>query len=311
MAINLQRRDMISTTDLGKDEVGEILRLSDAMLGRLRSGRIPQALRGKILATLFFEPSTRTRLSFTSAMLRLGGQVLGFSGAEETSVKKGESLEDTIRMADSYADIIVIRHPEQGSGRIAADVAKNPVINGGDGPNQHPTQGLMDLFTIMKEKGLKDVSVALCGDLRYGRTTHSLIYLLAMYGLGISLVSPEPLGMPAEIVKDVRERYGSEISYFKRMEDVVGDVDVLYVTRIQRERFLDIREYGRLEGSYRVDRKLLEKAKKGLIVMHPLPRVNEISTEVDDTPFAKYFDHAAYGVPVRMAILSLLLGKAE
>ncbi len=307
--MGMETRNILSTVDLPKGDVDEVLRQSEAMLGYLHDGKVPPLLDSKILASLFFEPSTRTRLSFTSAMLRLGGSVLGFSGIEGTSMKKGESLEDTVRMVDSYSDIIVIRHPEVGSSARAAKVAKNPVISGGDGPNQHPTQGLMDLFTIKKEKGLKDVNVALCGDLRYGRTTHSLIYLLAMYGLGINLVSPPSLKMPDEIVNEIRKNNGCEIKEFRALEDVVHDVDVLYVTRIQRERFLNISEYGKLEGSYRVDRKLLENAKEGMIIMHPLPRVNEISTEVDSTPFAKYFDHAAYGVPVRMALLALLLGK--
>ncbi len=307
--MGIKSKDIITTVDLPKPDVDEILKQSEAMLLFLKDSRVPRLLKGKILATMFFEPSTRTRLSFTSAMLRLGGSVLGFSSAEGTSVKKGESLEDTVRMVDSYSDIIVMRHPEIGSSAIAAKIAESPVICGGDGPNHHPTQGLMDLFTIKQEKGLKNVNVALCGDLKFGRTTHSLIYLLAMYGLGINLVSPASLRMPAGIVKEVKEKNGCEIKEYRSMAEVVSDVDVLYVTRIQKERFLNISDYGKLEGSYRVDKKLLEKAKKGLIVMHPLPRVNEISTEVDDTPFAKYFDHAAYGVPVRMAILSLLLGK--
>jgi len=305
----LKSKDIISTVDLPKEDVDEILNKSEVMLQYIKSKKIPELLKGYILATLFFEPSTRTRLSFTSAMQRLGGSVLGFSSEEGTSIQKGESMEDTVRMADSYSDVIVIRHPEIGSGKRAADVAKNPMISGGDGSNQHPTQGLMDLFTIKKEKGLKDVNVALCGDLKYGRTTHSLIYLLAMYGIGINLVSPQSLRMPPEIVKYIKKTYGSEVKEFRGMEEVVSDVDVLYVTRIQKERFLNISEYGKLQGSYRVDKKLLKKAKEGLIVMHPLPRISEISPEVDSTPFAKYFDHAAYGVPVRMALLSLLLGK--
>ena len=305
----IKSKDIITTVDLPKGDVDEILRQSEVMLDYLKSGKVPELLKGDILATLFFEPSTRTRLSFTSAMLRLGGSVLGFSSEEGTSVKKGESLEDTVRMADSYSDVIVIRHPETGSAKRAAHVARKPVINGGDGPDHHPTQGLMDLFTIKREKGLRNVNVALCGDLRYGWTTHSLIYLLAMYGLGINLVSPPSLRMPDEIISDVKKAYGAEIKEFRTLQEVVTEVDVLYVTRIQKERFLDISDYGNLEGSYRVDKKLLKKAKEGLIVMHPLPRVNEISTEVDSTPFAKYFDHAAYGVPVRMALLSLLLGK--
>jgi len=305
----IKARDIISTAEMDKDDVDEILEKSDVMLSHLKSGDVPQILKGKILATIFFEPSTRTRLSFTSAMQRLGGSVLGFSSTEGTSVKKGESFEDTVRMVDSYSDIIVIRHPEPHSSRIAAQIARNPVINGGDGANHHPTQGLMDLFTIKKEKGLGDTRVALCGDLKFGRTTHSLIYLLGMYGLETTLVSPESLRMPKEIIRDVEKKFGVRMREEKRLDEAVKNVDVLYVTRIQKERFLDINDYGKLAGSYRVDLKLLEHAKKGMIVMHPLPRVSEIATEVDSTPFAKYFDHAAYGVPVRMALLSLLLGK--
>jgi len=260
---------------------------------------------------LFFEPSTRTRLSFESAMARLGGRVLGFSGTEGTSVQKGETLADTIRMVEAYSDAIVLRHPQEGAARLAAEFTDKPVINAGDGAGQHPTQTLLDLYTIWDEKGaFQGQNVTLVGDLRYGRTVHSLTYALAELGAHLTFVSPPTLEMPREILEHVKER-GLTFRVTNRLEDVVREADVLYVTRIQRERFPDPQEYEAVAGSYRIDEAVLRDAKRGLIIMHPLPRLAEIAPEVDRTKHAVYFKQASNAVPVRMALLDLILGGAE
>ncbi len=307
--MGLKSKDLISAADLTKVEVEDILREADLMLDRLKKGRPADLLKGKILATLFFEPSTRTRLSFESAMHRLGGSVIGFSGTEGTSVQKGEKLQDTVRNIENYAHCIVMRNSFEGSARLVAETVKIPVINGGDGANQHPSQALLDLFTIKKEKGrLAKLRVALCGDLRYGRTVHSLMYLLPMFGIELALVSPKSLRMPEYIIDDVRERFGVSPAFHDSLDDVISWADVLYVTRIQRERFTDPNEYEKVAGSYFVDKKLLERAKKDMVILHPLPRVDEIKPEVDSTPYAKYFGQTFYGVMIRMAILNLMMG---
>src|SRR5437870_2954527 len=273
--------------------------------------RRSRSLDGKILATLFFEPSTRTRLSFESAMARLGGRVLGFSGTEGTSVQKGETLADTIRMVEAYSDVIVLRHPQEGAARLAAEFTEKPVINAGDGAGQHPTQTLLDLYTIWDEKGaFQGQNVTLVGDLKYGRTVHSLTYALAELGAHLTFVSPPTLEMPREILEHVKER-GLTFRVTNRLEDVVREADVLYVTRIQRERFPDPQEYEAVAGSYRIDEAVLRDAKRGLIIMHPLPRLTEIAPEVDRTKHAVYFKQASNAVPVRMALLDLILGGAE
>ncbi|MCD6496665.1 MAG: aspartate carbamoyltransferase [Candidatus Aenigmarchaeota archaeon] len=306
--MKLRSKDLISAADLEKREVKAILEEAEHMLGTVRKGRQLKMLKGKILATLFFEPSTRTRLSFESAMTRLGGSVIGFSGTEGTSVRKGETLQDTVRNVENYADGIAMRHPLEGSARLAAQSVKIPVINGGDGANQHPTQALLDLFTIKQEKDLRNTRVALCGDLKYGRTVHSLMYLLPMFGTEISIVSPEVLGMPEHIMDEVEGRYGTRPEKQASLKEAVKWADVLYVTRIQRERFPDPNEYERVAGSYVVDSRLLSGAKKDMVILHPLPRVDEIKPEVDSTPYAKYFDQTFYGVVVRMALLNMLMG---
>lgn len=266
-------------------------------------------LHKSILSTLFFEPSTRTRLSFESAMHRLGGNVIGFADPTATSLKKGECLADTIRMADGYSDAIVVRHPQEGSSRLAAEFADAPVLNAGDGAGQHPTQCLLDLFTILTEK--KKISgnhVVLIGDLKYGRTVHSLAYALALFGAELTFVSPETLKMPMEVINECKE-FGIQLNSTAHLDRAIKDADVLYVTRIQRERFPDAEEYNRVVGSYKVDLELLKNAKQELIIMHPLPRVVEIDPAVDQTPHALYFKQAFNGVPVRMALLSLILGR--
>ena len=301
-------RDILSIRDLSRGDIEVVLKYARKMAPIAEGQKSSRSLEGKILATLFFEPSTRTRLSFHSAMIRLGGQVLGFSNVEGTSVQKGETLADTVRMVEGYADAIVLRHPHEGAARLAAEFTERPVINAGDGAGQHPTQTLQDLYTIWDEKGKIDgQGIALVGDLKYGRTVHSLAYALAGFGASLTLVSPPGLEMPWEIVDDVK-RAGTSVTTTHRLEDVIPAADVLYVTRIQRERFPDPQEYERVAGSYRVDLPLLREAKKDLIVLHPLPRVTEIDPAVDRTPHAKYFRQAFNAVPVRMALLEMVLG---
>ncbi len=304
----LKGKDIISIKDFSIDEINEILKVSEDFEPVARGEKKLDIMNGKVLALLFFEPSTRTRFSFECAMKRLGGETIGFESVESVSVSKGETLVDTVRVMEKYSDALVIRHPKEGSARLAAMFSDKPVINAGDGAGHHPTQTLLDLYTIKREKGrIRGIKVAIVGDLKYGRTVHSLAYALAEMGAEILLVSPVGLEMPLEIKKDIEEING-KISEFHSLEDVIGEADVLYVTRIQRERFPDPEEYLKVKGSYRVDLKLLERGKKGIIVMHPLPRVDEISPEVDSTEYAVYFKQTFYGVPVRMALLSMVLG---
>jgi aspartate carbamoyltransferase catalytic subunit len=267
-------------------------------------------LRGKILATLFFEASTRTRLSFESAMHKLGGSAIGFAEAEIASVKKGENLADTVRVVESYADVIALRHPLEGAARLAAEFSKVPIINGGSGAEEHPTQALLDLYTIKKEKGKIDgLKIALVGDLRYGRTVHSLAYALSLYDIELYLVSPETLKMRREVLQTIKEKI--EVTERTSLEKIVPLVDVLYVTRIQKERFPDLAEYAKVKGSYKIDLEALKEAKEDLIILHPLPRVDEIAAEVDNTPYARYFQQVWNGIVVRMALLALILGAVK
>jgi aspartate carbamoyltransferase catalytic subunit len=303
-------RDVISILDFSRGDLEKIFRVT---LRMERMGKRERPLlRGKLLAAAFFEPSTRTRLSFETAMHRLGGSVVGFSGAEGTSMAKGENLADTIRMLDSYADVIVMRHHIEGAAKLAAEVAEAPVINAGDGGRHHPTQAMVDLYTIWREIGRIDgLHVALTGDLRYGRAAASLIYGLTRFRpRKLSLISPPSL-KPRREVQDFLRSSRLEFSEGENLEDVIGDLDVLYVTRIQKERFPDPAEYEKVRGSYRIDMELLRRAKETLIVLHPLPKVGEIDLKVDESCFARYFQQAAYGVPVRMALLSLLLGAVR
>jgi len=306
--MNFKNRDIISIKDFSKEEIEYILDYAKRMIPYANAEKHTTLLNQYILAALFFEPSTRTRLSFESAMHRLGGNVIGFADPSGTSQKKGESLADTIRMADSYSDAIVIRHPQEGAARLAAEFSEVPVLNAGDGAGQHPTQCLLDLFTILTEKKkIKGNKVVLLGDLKYGRTVHSLAYALSLFKADLTFVSPETLKMPKEVINECKE-FGVEPVSTSNLEKAIKEADVLYVTRIQKERFPDAEEYNRVVGSYKVDNTLLQQAKEDLIVMHPLPRVVEINPEVDKTKHALYFKQAFNGLPVRMALLSLILG---
>jgi aspartate carbamoyltransferase catalytic subunit len=301
-------RHLTHVNDLTVQDMDRLLDAAERMLPASTGAAKPlDVARGKILATLFFEPSTRTRLSFESAMLRLGGSCISVAEAGSTSSQKGETLSDTVRMVASYSDIIVIRHPREGAARLAARASRVPVVNGGDGAGQHPTQTLTDLFTIRKAKGnIKDNVVAIAGDLKYGRTVHSLALALAMYGAEMIFVAPPSLQVPAETRASL-EAMGAKFRLASTLEEVVAETDVLYMTRIQKERFPDIDEYRKVQGVFQVTNKLIADGKKGIIVMHPLPRVGEIDQSVDETPAAKYFEQAAFGVPVRMALLAELL----
>ena len=309
-----ERRHIISTKDFSREEIDFILDRAQKLEPYARSGDSgpggPGLLKDKVVATLFFEPSTRTRLSFETAIKRLGGVTIGFDSAESTSVVKGETLSDTIRIIESYADAIVIRHPREGAARMASEISHVPVINAGDGAGHHPTQTLLDLYTMRKEcrKPIGDLNVALVGDLRYGRTVHSLAYALSLYKAKLSFVSPEPLRMPESIINYLRE-HGVELVETTRVEDGLDQADVLYMTRIQKERFPDPSEYLKVAGSYRITPETLADTRDDMIIMHPLPRVNEIDPGVDSTKHARYFQQAFYGVPIRMAVLSLVMGK--
>jgi aspartate carbamoyltransferase catalytic subunit len=309
--MNFKGAHIVSARELDREDIEHILDLAEDMIPIAKGDKSSSLMKGKIMATLFYEPSTRTRFSFHSAMLRLGGLFLGFSDPGGTSVKKGETLADTIRMASAYSDLIVLRHPQEGSARLASRFSSVPIINAGDGAGQHPTQTLLDLLTIRKETGkIEGRKVALVGDLKYGRTAHSLTYALAKFDADITFVAPPSLQMPSEVV-DLAQQMGARTERASSLEDVVGDADVIYVTRIQRERFPDAAEYQKVADVFKVNAELLEKAKKGAIVMHPLPRVHEIDTDVDETPFAAYFKQAFYGVPTRMALIGLVTGVLE
>lgn len=301
-------KHVISIHDFSVEEIVDVLDEAEELVAIARGEAVSDALKGKVLACIFFEPSTRTRLSFETAMHRLGGAVVGFAGTEATSVVKGETLADTIRMVSGYADAVVLRHPREGAAKLATEFSGVPILNAGDGAGQHPTQTMLDLFTIRTETGrLEDLNISLVGDLRYGRTVHSLAIALAKLGNTINLVSPEGLEMPGEVTSFLKNMGKLGVACHSP-EKVISQTDILYATRIQKERFPDPVEYKRVAGMYRVDPDLLSRGPQGLIVMHPLPRVNEITPEVDVMPQAKYFVQAFNGVPVRMALLSKVLG---
>ncbi|MFH2027870.1 MAG: aspartate carbamoyltransferase [Nanoarchaeota archaeon] len=300
-------RDIISIRDFSKSEILHILSVAKKLETKFDNN----LLKGKILASLFFEPSTRTRLSFYSAMQRLGGSTLGFASSASTSIKKGESLFDTIKMVEQYADAIVIRHPGEGAARVAADAASIPVINAGDGSNQHPTQTLLDLYTIQKTKGkLDNISIGFCGDLKFGRTVHSLAEALTMFGAEMHFIAPPELQMPEQYLEELKEKK-IKFKQTANLKNAVPNLDVLYMTRIQQERFADPLEYQKVKDVYKIGLDILDNAKKDLKIMHPLPRVEEIKTELDETPNAVYFQQAGNGVHVRKALLALVLGAEK
>ncbi len=313
--MSLKGRSLVSINDLTTAELKRIVDLAGKMaeaLGWDGGQRQPWRPLDAILATLFFEPSTRTRLSFEAAMLRLGGQVLGFADARVSSAAKGESLSDAARIVSAYCDIMVIRHPLAGSALVASRAASVPVINAGDGPREHPTQTLTDLFAIKRFKGRLDgLTVGLCGDLKYGRTVHSLAPTLARLGSRVVCIAPDSLQMPERVLAEVEAISGQRPELTDDLAAALPSLDVLYMTRIQRERFDSQEEYERVRGVYILTRELLQRAPEDMIVLHPLPRVDEIAPDVDEDPRAKYFEQAAGGVPVRMALISLLLGLEE
>jgi aspartate carbamoyltransferase catalytic subunit len=301
-------RDVISIQDFTKQEINHILQVSHNIEPQAKTGA--NTLKGKILATLFYEPSTRTRLSFEVAMQKLGGTTIGFAQTETTSTMKGENLADTIRTIENYADVIALRHNLEGAAKLAAEFSKKPVINSGTGAQEHPTQALIDLYTIQKEKQKIDtLKIALIGDLRYGRTVHSLAHALTNYNIELYLISPESLKMQKPIVDQIKNKI--PVTENPKLEDILPQIDVLYVTRIQKERFPDPAEYAKVKGAYRIDLKTLKNAKQDMIILHPLPRVDEISPEVDNTPQARYFQQVWNGLVVRMALLSLVLGAVQ
>ena len=301
-------RHIISISDFSRDEILHILATARELALRPR----PDLLAGRLMATLFFEPSTRTRLSFEAAMHKLGGRVIGFSDPGSSSAKKGESLADTIRMVEQYADAIVMRHPRDGAARLATEVSRVPVINGGDGANQHPTQTFLDLFTIASDfpqltGGGQPLTVAFAGDLKYGRTVHSLVTALAHFGARLLLASPRGLELPEHYAVEAR-RAGMQVETVASLQEAMDRCDVLYMTRLQEERFPDPLEFDHIKTSYRITRAMLASARPHLRILHPLPRVNEIAQDVDATVHARYFTQAGNGIPVRQALLALVLG---
>ncbi|MBQ1352404.1 MAG: aspartate carbamoyltransferase [Firmicutes bacterium] len=310
MVNNKDVRCVINITDLSVEELEKLMDLADDIIAD--PVKYSEICHGKKLATLFFEPSTRTRLSFESAMMELGGNVLGFSSADSSSAAKGESVSDTIRTVGCYADIIAMRHPKEGAPTVASVKTTVPIINAGDGGHYHPTQTLTDLLTIRRERGaIKDFTIGLCGDLQFGRTVHSLIYALLRYdNIKYVLISPEELKVP-DYVRDELNEAGVEWKEVERMEDVMPELDILYMTRVQRERFFNEEDYIRLKDSYILDMDKLKTAKPDLSILHPLPRVNEISVTVDDDPRACYFRQVLNGKYIRMALILTLLGLAQ
>ena len=297
-------KSVISIHDFTKEEILHILDVAQYF----EKNKSQNILQGKVVASLFFEPSTRTRLSFETAANRLGARVIGFSDAGNTSVSKGETLKDTIKMVSNYVDLIVMRHPLEGSSRYASEVASVPVVNAGDGANQHPSQTLLDLYTIKQtQKRIDNISINMVGDLKYGRTVHSLLQALSHFSPKFTFTAPDELSMPEEYKEFLREK-GIPYTETTDLNNSINDVDILYITRVQQERFLDPMEYEKVKNIYRLTADMLTGAKPNMKILHPLPRVNEISQDVDDTPFAYYFKQAENGMYIRMAIIAYLLG---
>lgn len=303
-------KDVLSVKQFSKDDLEYIFGVAHEMREMVARVGAFDLLKGKILANLFYEPSTRTSSSFKAAMERLGGTTIPINEVKYSSVSKGETLPDTVRTLECYADVIVLRHPEVGASALAAKYVKKPIINAGDGTGEHPTQALLDMFTILEELGqVNGIAVTMLGDLKYGRTVHSLSRLLSIYGVKLNYVSPDILQMPEEIVSELDAK-GIQQRVCKTLEEVLPETDVLYVTRVQRERFERVEDYDLVKDQFVVNPEILKLAKEKMIIMHPLPRVNEITMEVDDDPRAAYFRQMEYGLYVRMALLAMVLGKA-
>jgi aspartate carbamoyltransferase catalytic subunit len=300
-------RDIVSIKDFAKDDLEFVFDATDS-ISRLKHNQRGELGKGRTLGYIFYEPSTRTRMSFEAAMASLGGSSIGISDLKSSSVEKGESLADTIRVIDLYSDVIVLRHPLDGSSRFAAELSQNPIINAGSGSEEHPTQALLDLYTILKEKGKIDgLSVAIVGDLKYGRTVYSLLYGLVNYKVEVHLVSPPTLRIRKESLYEIQDKL--KIKEHNKLDEVLPEIDVIYVTRIQRERFPDVQEYEKVKGTYTIDENTLAKSKSDIAVMHPLPRVDEISQSIDHTKNAIYFKQASYGKELRAALLALMLNE--
>jgi len=303
-------KDILSVRQFTRENLTYIFNIADEMRAVVRRVGSTDLLKGHVLACVFYEPSTRTSSSFIAAMSRLGGSVIPINEVRYSSVTKGESLPDTIRTLESYADVIVLRHPEVGASQVAAEYARKPIINAGDGVGEHPTQALLDLYTIQSDLGRLDgLNVVMAGDLRYGRTVHSLARLLCLYDVQMTFVSPEILRLPLDVMNEVKS-LGRPVHETYDVHDAIADADVLYVTRVQRERFADQAQYEEVKDYYVITPELMEKAKKQMIVMHPLPRVNEISYALDNDPRAAYFRQMENGMYIRMALLAAVLGKA-
>ncbi len=301
---------IISMKDFSRDMIDHILDTAEQLEDIASSKTKSNLLKGKILAVLFFEPSTRTRMSFETAIMRLGGDVLNLGSVDASSIAKGETLADTIRVVAGYANAVVLRHPMEGAAKLASEFSPVPILNAGDGAGHHPTQTFLDLYTIRRESHLDGLKIALAGDLKYGRTVHSLCYALSHYGADITLVSPDELRMPEEIINDLKSK-GLKITETDSMESAIKDVDVLYMTRVQKERFPDAAEYHKVANKLKITPELLSNARPEMKIMHPLPRTTEIDSRVDSTSHACYFNQSFYGVPVRMALLALVMGAME
>jgi aspartate carbamoyltransferase catalytic subunit len=304
--MDIYHRNIISMKDFSRAEIDYILDRAEKLEPLAKGGR-SDILAGKILALLFYEPSTRTRMSFETAMLRLGGSVLNLGSKDASSFTKGETLADTIRVISTYSDAIVLRHPSEGSARMSMEISSVPIINGGDGAGHHPTQTLLDLYTIKQKSHLEHTDIAIVGDLKYGRTVHSLAYALSLYGANITFVSPAQLRIPDQIKDDLKSR-GVNINETENLDQILDSIDVLYMTRIQKERFPDPTEYNKIAGEYKITDSHLKNVRNDMIIMHPLPRIHEIDNSVDSSPHACYFQQSFYGVPIRMALLTIVLG---
>ena len=304
---HLYDHDIVSIKDFTKQDLEFIFRSTDK-ISTLRPNEKSELGKGRTLGYIFYEPSTRTRMSFEAAMASLGGSSIGIFDPKSSSIEKGESLADTIRIIDLYSDVIILRHPLDGSSRFAGELSRNPIINAGSGSEEHPTQAMLDLYTILKEKKkINNLTIGIVGDLKYGRTVYSLLYALANYNVEVHLISPSILGIRKESIYDIRKKL--KLYEHSQLEDILPKLDVIYVTRIQRERFPDIQEYEKVKGTYTIDNNILTKAKQDVSIMHPMPRMEEISHSIDDTSNAIYFKQAAYGKELRAALLALVLNE--